>query len=395
MTVRITNILLPEKNVDLPRYAVIACDQFTSQPAYWEEVNDITRNCPSTRHITLPEIYLSKTSQQEIAEINTAMKKYLDEGILRDIGESLVLVVRSTPYAKRRVGIILAIDLEDYDYSPRSASAVRATEGTVLERIPPRIRIRKDALLELPHIMLLYNDKENKVSAPLLKDLHKMEKLYDIELMCKGGHLTGYKIENAQKVAEDLEQTKKGSILFAVGDGNHSLATAKALWEELKVNLSEKERENHPARFALAEAVNLYDEGIIFQPIHRVVFDAPKTLMDDLKNIGGKRTYQMYFEGKDIDLSLPEGSVEAVIAVQQVIDKYVSSGQCTVDYVHGAEDAKQVVREHKGSLGILLPTISKEELFPYVEKNGPLPRKTFSMGEAVEKRYYMEARKIK
>ncbi|MEG1527841.1 MAG: DUF1015 domain-containing protein [Clostridia bacterium] len=397
MSIKIPNIYLPNRTVDYSKWAVIACDQFTSQPAYWDKVNELTKDAYSTRHIVLPEIYLNKINDAMLDDINTTMQQYCDNNVLVSQGQCFILTVRSTPFTPRRIGLMIAVDLEDYDYAVGSTTPIRATEGTVLERIPPRVRIRKNALLELPHILVLFNDKQNKVLGSLYENRKNLPKLYDFDLMCNGGHIEGYRVDNCFEIIEKLKATQKdSSILLAVGDGNHSLATAKAIWEETKKTLTPEQRVNHPARFALCEATNLYDEGIAFEPIHRVVFNANQSLIDSLQAIGGKAKHKIYFEGKELQLNLPSGTVEAIKIVQQVIDDFVKANpNSSVDYVHGDKDAVEVSNANPSSLAILLPTLAKKELFAYVEEHGALPRKTFSMGEAVEKRYYIEARKIR
>ncbi|HPG92279.1 MAG TPA: DUF1015 domain-containing protein [Clostridia bacterium] len=391
------NILLPRKDIDLTKWAVIACDQFTSEPKYWNEVAEVAKNAPSTLHITLPEIYLSKVNEEKIDEINDTINRYLSEGIFVDIGKCFVLVDRKTPYVKHRMGLMIAIDLEQYEYSVGTKAAVRATEGTILERIPPRKKVRINAPIELPHVMVLFNDKKNKIIGNLVKNIDKHEKLYDFQLNMGGGHITGYKITETAKIIKQFESlVGESGMMFAVGDGNHSLATAKSCWDTIKQNLTEEQKLTHPARFALVEAVNIYDEGLSFEPIHRVVFNATEELVDEIKAIGGENVCEIYSEGKSHKLSLPADPVEAVTKVQNIIDRYMEQNpEIKIDYIHGLKDVKNVVNENPGSVGITLPAFDKAMFFDYVEHKGAMPRKTFSMGEGVEKRYYLEAKLIK
>ncbi|MDD3831593.1 MAG: DUF1015 domain-containing protein [Clostridia bacterium] len=396
MTVKAPTILLPNSNINLNKWAVVACDQFTSQPDYWDSVNQLTKGAYSTRHITLPEIYLPQADDKMINGINDTIKSYLTQGVLREVGECFILTVRNTPYTAQRVGLVLSVDLEDYDYRQGTSSLIRATEGTVIERIPPRVRIRKDALIELPHIMVLYDDPDNTVLNDLYNNRDKLPKLYDFDLMMNGGHIAGYQISNTAPVINKLNKLVKNGMLFAMGDGNHSLATAKAIWEQTKTTLSKSEQENHPARFALVEAVNLFDEGLVFEPIHRVVFNCGKQLIESLSIIGGERKCKLHYQGVDYCLNLPQSAIQAVKSVQECIDKYLALDKnASVDYVHGESDVKKVADQHPQSVAIVLPTLAKEDLFDYVTTNGVLPRKTFSMGEAFEKRYYLEAKFIK
>lgn len=394
MIIKVPRILLPNNKIDLTRWAIIACDQFTSQHDYWDKVNALTKGVPSTRHLVLPEIYLPLVSDAMISGINATMQSYIDDGILTDVGECFVLVERSTPYTPRRLGLVISVDLDEYSFIHADKAQIRATEGTVTSRIPPRVRIRKDAIMELPHIMLLYNDPENTVMSKILQRKDDLPKLYDFDLCCNGGHLCGYKITETESIIADILSLAKDGMTFAVGDGNHSLATAKAVWDEIKKDLSPAQRENHPARYALVEAVNLFDEGIAFEPIHRVVFNCNYDLIDRLSNIEGTRAASMFFNGKEYFFTLPVDEIEAVSAVQKVIDEYLADNpSASVDYVHGEADALTVAEE-PNSLAVLLPTLPKERLFEYVTAKGSLPRKTFSMGEAVEKRYYVEAKMI-
>ena len=387
-------ILLPREGIDLNKWAVVACDQFTSEPEYWDEVATYVGNEPSTLRIILPEVYLeSPNKEARIEKINATMKDYLDSGILREGFEGLMLVERET--RKKRRGLVVALDLENYEYTKGSKTLIRATEGTVESRIPPRLEIRKNALVELPHIMVLIDDPNKTVIEPLFEE--NLEKVYDFELMMRGCHIKGWKIDDQnliEKINQNLEKLiSSDGFLFAMGDGNHSLATAKAHWNNIKNNLSEEEKINHPARFALVELVNVHDEGLEFEPIHRVIFGVES---DKLENFlaGEGKAVKMVSNGEEKIMRLKEvGSNLVVGDLQKLLDEFLQQNlEVKIDYVHGEEAVKKLAVGK--NVGFILEEMKKEELFPTVEKDGALPRKTFSMGEAEEKRYYLESRKI-
>lgn len=408
--VKAADILLPNKSVNMTNWAVVACDQFTSELKYWSDLEKLTHGTPSTLNIIFPEAYLSRDNAPIITAINKNMQKYISDGTLQSIGECFVLVDRSTPYQARRLGLVISVDLEAYSFVREDRALIRATEGTVLDRIPPRVRIRENAPIELPHIMVLIDDREKSVIEELYKHRNEMELLYDINLNMGGGNVKGWKVTNTEEVkkalyrliSSEVLQKKYGSdedkMLFAVGDGNHSLATAKACWDKIKVNLSEAERENHPARYALVEVVNLYDEGLVFEPIHRCIFNVD--IEDFLKGLyalqsGDFACITYTTKGGKKPLMLPSNAAEAVKLVQDYIDAYLKAHPGSeVDYVHGEYSLREVVDSQPNLVGITLPPLNKTDLFDYVLKSGALPRKTFSMGEAVEKRYYIESRKI-
>ena len=407
------DILIPE-NVDFCKWSVVACDQYTSEPEYWENVEKITQNSPSTLNIVFPEVYLSK-GEERIKKINDTMQKYIDDGIFRELKSSLVYVERTIAGGKVRHGIVGMIDLEEYDFSKGSGSYVRATEGTVLERIPPRVKIRENAKLELPHVMILIDDRTKTIVEGLSAKKDSFEKIYDFDLMKNGGHIVGYKIsdDEADLVLSSMdilekEYSKKYSdnslskLIFAVGDGNHSLATAKTCWENLKNTLTAEEQENHPARFALCEIVNLHDDSLEFEPIHRVLFDVDEeNLYKELEayydvsytDNGGQKFVAVSENGeREIFVKNPSSNL-AVGTLQNFLDDYIKKNGGTVDYIHG-DDVTKRLGTQKGNMGFLLPVMEKNELFITVIKDGALPRKTFSMGEAHEKRFYLEAKKI-
>ncbi len=398
--VTIPKILLPKDGVDLNKWAVVACDQHTSEPEYWKKVEDFVGDNPSTYKITLPEVYLESNNKQErIERINKARTEYLDKGLLEEKFEGFVLTKRVTNEGKRiRYGLVVALDLEKYEYTKGSKTLIRATEGIIESRIPPRLEIRKNALIELPHIMVLIDDSNKTVIEPLFS--LNLEKIYDFDLMMNGGHLNGWKITDEdliKNIAFNLEKLISGDgFLFAMGDGNHSLATAKTHWNNLKMTLNDEERENHPARFALVELVNVYDGGLEFEPIHRVVFNVDET--DLRKFLLGNDYFVNVVDKNRIDWNLGIknfGSNLTVGSLQIGLDEYQKNHpEMKIDYIHGEETVKRIVTENPKSVGFLLPAMKKEELFLTVEKDGVLPRKTFSMGRSEEKRYYMEARKI-
>ena len=379
------DILLPKKDFD--KWAVVACDQYTSQPEYWNKAAEITKGYSSALNITLPEVYLEDENVNErIENINKTMVEYVENGVFNEYKDSMVFVERVLNNGRVRRGIVGAIDLEAYDYNVGSTSAVRATEGTVLSRIPPRVKIRKNAPLELPHIMILIDDPENKVVPSEISG----EVLYDCSLMLKGGHIRGSlmsdeAIDNAIKGLE--EQWTKSELLFAMGDGNHSLATAKACYEA--------DKSNPLARYALCEIVNIHDTALDFEPIYRVVFgvDVEKMLEEAKKAFEGNTENKVVAVFGDKEDSFCVNGLTAGV-LQNFIDEYIAKNGGEVDYIHGENDLREL-SARDNAVGFLFDGIKKSELFPYVEKNGALPRKTFSMGEAYDKRYYMECRKIK
>ena len=392
------DIMLP-KNTDLTKWSVVACDQYTSQPHYWEEVQSLVEDSPSTLNMVYPEAFLSE-GEGRISKINETMQKYLKNGIFETYKNCLIYIERTLSGGRVRKGIVGAVDLEDYDFRKGVKSPIRATEGTVLERIPPRVKIRENAPLELPHVMLLVDDRKKT----LIEEVKKGEKLYDFELMAEGGHLAGWIVEgeNADSFLDRLDAFSKNApdgLVFAVGDGNHSLATAKTCWENIKMTLTDEEKRTHPARFCLVEIENIHDDVLEFEPIHRVVFnieDEEAFINDFVKELGCSETA----DGQEIVLvkgksrkKLYMTKTSSPICVG-TLQKYLDTLSCEVDYIHGA-DVVESLSEKKGAVGFLLPKPEKSSLFETVIKDGALPRKTFSMGEANEKRFYMEAKKIK
>lgn len=401
-TIKAPHILLPSLDVDMNAWAVIACDQFTSQMDYWEDVEKLVGDKPSTLRMMFPEAYLGKVNDEEyINKVNSTIQTYLDKNVLVDQGECFILVDRKTSVVERRLGLMIAIDLEDYTYQKGVKSLIRASEATIVERIPPRLKIRENAPVELPHILFLFDDKEREIIEKLYESRDELEKVYDFDLNKDGGHITGYKVTKTNKVIKQFKRLlkkNKNGLLFIVGDGNHSLATAKAHWDKIKVNLSDKERKIHPARYALVEALNIYDEGLIFEPIHRVVFDVEDDFIPGLNMaLGGEYSSYTYTkEGGKAELKMPKKGPEAYEKVQAYVDGYLAShSKTTVDYIHDEDQTIEVAKKHPGSVAIIMPALTKGDIFDYIALDKVLPRKAFSMGHATEKRYYLESQRIK
>ena len=412
------NILLP-KNTDMTKWSVVACDQYTSEPEYWIDVERIVGNNPSTLNLTLPEIYLEENDvDKRIENINSNMKKLLDEDFFKEYKDSMIYLERTGQDGKVREGVMGIVDLEGYNYEAGSQTPIRATEKTVIERIPPRVKIRENAPLELPHIMILIDDDKKDIIESLKTKVSEKDVVYDFDLMKNGGHIKGYLLNNEtmDEIDKKLElladQTTfnekydvkdKGVLLFAMGDGNHSLATAKACYENLKKTMKEEEYLNHPARYALVEIVNLHSEALEFEAINRVVFDTnPEDLVNKLKEY-----YKINKEGKgekfeiitkDIDevwyIENPKSNI-AVGSIQMFLDDYLKENTGKVDYIHGEDVTKELTHKNDNNVGFIFDAMPKSELFKTVILDGSLPRKTFSMGHSYDKRYYLEARKIK
>lgn len=378
---RIPRMYIPKAG--FRKWAVIACDQHTSDRAYWERVAREVGDEPSTLSFILPEVYLGEEDEERISAIHESMYAALEEGKLRKLDRGFILCERTTE-SGTRTGILAAIDLEEYSYEAGKEAGIRATEEVVPSRLPPRVAVRRGAVLEFPHAMLFYRDKRNKVMR-LIED-EELEKLYDFELMQGGGHLTGYFIP--EYIATDLAHAlcKYADPCFAVADGNHSVAAAKAYWEELKPTLSESERRNHPARFTLVELVNVFDEAIVFHPIHRIVKDVDVPTFCDYfaRSVKCERKGNVLFPS-------PRGA-EGVEKTDAVIAAYLKSNGGSVDYIHG--DEALVSLANGDNVGILLKPIEKDDIFSTLKGGKRFPRKTFSVGEEQEKRYYLEGREI-
>lgn len=408
------DILLPNfDNTDAKKWAVVACDQFTSEPHYWENADREVGDSPSTLRIILPEVYLNETNSR-IPVINQTMKEYAED-ILVSHPDSMIYVERQQSDGTVRRGVVLAVDLEAYDFKKGADSLIRATEATVIERIPPRVAIRKEAPIELPHVMLLIDDPDKTVIEPLIGTNGKMA--YDTDLMLGGGHLSGRFLSDSEKLSvtdalvalttPEAMEKRYGSadlapLLFAVGDGNHSLATAKTIYESIKDTLGTEAASKHPARYALVEIVNLHDEAMNFEPIYRVLFgidpeDVIKSLKEYLDSLTGNAKSQsiecVTLGGSTVLKALSPEKTLPVATLQDFIDGYIRShAHAEVDYIHGEASVKSLIRED--SIGFLFSGMGKDELFKTVIYDGALPRKTFSMGHAEDKRYYMECRKI-
>lgn len=425
---RIPEILLP-KNIDLSTWSVIACDQYTQDKDYWKNVEEKAGNKPSTLNLILPEVYLGSPDKADrIKKIRQSMKEYLDTGVFADAKKCFIYLERKTAFGRTRKGLVAQIDLETYEWKPFSKANIRATEATIVERIPPRMEIRKGAPLELPHIMLLVNDKDDLLVGAN-KPTGGRAPIYDGDLMANGGHITGWAleskvdIEGVEKalnlIAEKNASPDGSTFLFAVGDGNHSLATAKAVWDEYKKE--HPEDKDSPVRYALIEIVNIYDTGLTFEPIHRVIFnidnealikklaeklngnikaldDADKVIKavkDSWANFG---FFYLDSEGKQKNVLLETKIKELAVArLQPEIDAFLKELQdqskAEIDYIHGTDEVLKLGSK-ENSLGILLPPIAKDSFFETINGRGPLPRKSFSMGEADEKRFYLECRRL-
>ncbi len=411
------DILLP-KDCDMTKWSVVACDQYTSEPDYWMDVKKIVGNSPSTLNLTLPEIYLEDSDVEEkIAKINENMQKLTSTDFFKEYKDSLLYIERLQSDGKVREGIIGMVDLEGYSYEVGSTSMIRATEKTVIERIPPRVKVRQNATLELPHIMILIDDDKKDIIESLKNKVTDNDKVYDFDLMKNGGHIKGYLlddntsdevIEKLTKLADKDEFNKKYGLndkdvlLFAMGDGNHSLATAKACYENLKKEIGD-EALNSKARYALVELVNLHSDALQFEAINRVVFNVnPEHLMDKLKEFydvsyeecdGQKIEYITKDSNGFLWIKNPKSNI-AVGSLQIFLDEYLKENGGKIDYVHG-DDVTKELGSKENNIGFLLEPMKKEELFKTVILDGALPRKTFSMGHSNDKRFYLEARKIK
>ena len=406
------DILMP-KTDHMEKWAVIACDQFTSDAAYWDRVRKNAEGAVSTINLILPEAELGTEKEAaHTAEINATMKKYMDENVFTVYPNSYVYVERTLENGSIREGLVGMVDLDAYDYNTGATSAIRATERTVAERIPPRQRVRRDAPIELPHILMLCDDHDKVLIEPIGAKKEQLKKLYDFDLMEGGGHITGWLVEGKDveefnkalekytaTVGEKYEGLKGVPMVFAVGDGNHSLATAKSCYEELKKNHPGEDLSNHPARYALVELENIHDPAQVFEPIHRVIFktDTEKLLSALQKDACADGGFPVQWYTKDASgtVYLDRARSELAVGVLQgFLDDYLKDNAGEIDYIHD-DDALISLAKQDGAIGFLLPAMEKSQLFRGVIADGILPRKTFSMGHSREKRYYLEGRKIK
>jgi len=423
MTFQRADILLPNFSKDsekMKQWSVVACDQYTSEPEYWQAVSELVGEAPSTLRLTVPEIYLNDADIEErIKKTNAVMAQYMQDGVFTEHKNSYIFVERKLANGVTRLGIVGAVDLEDYDYAKDSQTKIRATEGTVISRIPPRLKVRQDAPVELPHIMLLIDDKDRSIIEPNQKITAEFEKLYDFDMMQNSGHITGYKM--SEKASELLDEKlaaldnltafnqkygvdKASALIYAMGDGNHSLATAKAYYENLKKEIGIEAAQNSPARYALCELVNLHDVSLEFEAIHRVVFDVDGAAFlkefeaaydisyaEDAKG----QSFIFVYDGEERKVTVTNPKEYLTVAtVQKFMDAYLEEHGGEVDYIHG-EDVVRKLCENKNNFGIILEAMDKSDLYKSVILDGALPRKTFSMGEACDKRFYTEARRIK
>lgn len=431
--IKVPQILMPKEGTDLKKWSVVACDQYTSEPEYWKDVEEIVGDEPSTLKLTLPEVYLGKEDEQtRVDAIHSNMKTYVNEGLLKELDKGFILVQRDTGRDYKRNGIVVAVDLETYEYKKGEASLIRPTEMTVEERIPPRLKVRQTATIELPHIMLIVDDPDCSIIEPLIARKDEFKKVYDTDLMKNGGHIAGWHIPEGKEtddIMAKIEALANPSVFkerykldkdypllnMAVGDGNHSMATAKAAWEEIKKDLTDNEKKNHPARYCLCEIVNIHDKSLEIEPIHRVLFGADMAtftdeavkfyeskgcvceINDELKDDDSQDVhgFVLLSEGKKCYMTVKDSVWGIPVAtIQSFLDEFLKNHKDSkIDYIHGT-DVVENLSAKPGNIGLILPEVKKEDLFIGVIKDGVLPRKTFSMGEAYEKRYYMECKSI-
>ena len=434
----IPDLLLPKAGHALSKWAVIACDQYTSDEEYWRKVKNLVGDAPSALNLIFPEVYLGKEdAETRITQIREHMQKYLDDGLFEE-AEGMVYVERQTGSHTRK-GLVVSLDLDQYDFNKGAISKIRATEGTIIDRLPPRVKIREGAPLEIPHIMVLIDDPDNTVFGPITENKERLKKLYDIELMMGSGHLSGFRVTdssleegivNALKALSDPKvfagkyglPSDTPVILYAMGDGNHSFATAKTIWEKTKENAEDKiSVMNSPLRYGLVELVNLHDEALIFEPIHRVVFELSegRDAVEEMKpyypdkfrlvDAASREEMLTAVDGQKgsphkigvvspvgfgvLEVSNPEANLPAATLQNFLNDFMENAGAREVDYIHGTDSLVQL-GEKEGNIGFYLPAMNKFDLFKSVILDGATPRKTFSLGEASEKRFYMEARKL-
>lgn len=406
------DILLP-KTKEMEKWAVIACDQFTSDHEYWNRVRETAGDAISTINLILPEAELGTEKEEEhIAVINETMRQYVENDVFHVHENSFIYVERHLEDGSVRKGLVGMVDLDAYDFSVGSTSAIRATEKTVVERIPPRMRVRRNAPIEFPHILMLCDDHEKVLIEPITAQKDTLQKVYDFDLMEDGGHITGWLVTGnvadafcqrltayTETVADKYTDLDGVPMVFAVGDGNHSLATAKSCYEELKAQNPGVDLSDHPARYALVELENIHDEAQVFEPIHRIVSETdPKKLLAALKETacaeeGFEISWYIGEETGKIVLDKTKSEL-AVGVLQNFLDEYLKTNAGETDYIHD-DDALIALAKKPRSIGFLLPSMEKSQLFRGVISDGILPRKTFSMGHAREKRYYLEGRKIK
>ncbi|MDR0491711.1 MAG: DUF1015 domain-containing protein [Oscillospiraceae bacterium] len=394
------DILLPV-GVPIEKWGVIACDQYSSERDYWERVNINVNGAPSTLRMIIPEVYLGEQDEQRERDVLAAMEDYAARGVFKKYPDSFVYIERTLQGGSIRRGLVGAVDLEEYEFS-RTDAAVLASEGTMRERLPIRIRLRRNARFETPHIMSFIDDVDETVIEPLTKKAHSLTLLYDSELMEGGGHIRGMQVSGSDAdgvLAAMRSLHKKHRTLMVIGDGNHSLASAKVYWDELKQGLSEDERKRHPARKALLEVNNVYEQTILFEAIHRVVFNvSPAEFVSALERAfpkGGDYKFQWFSLGKSGGIGVTACCIgDALTQMRDFLDDYADRTGCLVDYIHGADTVRRLSNE-RDRVGLLLPSMEKSELFATVSQNGIFPKKSFSVGRATDKRYYLECREIR
>ena len=411
--IRPARILLPAPGISPETWACIACDQYTSEPEYWEKAFSFVGDAPSAIRLILPECFL-KNSDELIPRIHGTMADYLSRGLLVPAVDPGFILCERTVASGTRLGLVCTVDLEQYSFEKNTFPLVRPTEQTITDRLPPRLKIRRGAPVELTHIMILIDDPGRTVLEPLRAARASLRKLYDFSLMLGGGRLAGWAVDSGDLLAETdrrmnalLDSKGEHPMLLAVGDGNHSLATAKARWNEIREGLTEEERKSHPARFALCEIVNIHDEALLFEPIHRIVTGVSRPeLTEDWRRYASARGMSLECGGpghsftvvsadgeETVTVSRPEGAIPCE-TVQKFLDDFLARHpEAGIDFIHG-EASLRALAAKPDTVGFLLPEIDKHSFFADVEKLGVLPRKTFSMGEADEKRFYMEAKEI-
>lgn len=392
------DVLLPQ-NVPMQSWAVIACDQFTSDKAYWDRVRKAAGKNPSTLNMILPEAELAASTDETIENINKCMRSYLADGVFQEYPSCYIYIERTLVNGAIRQGVIGVVDLEHYHYDPALHPKICATEMTVLERIPPRVAVRKDAELEFTHVLMLCEDPAFTLIEKLAEKKDALPKLYEFDLMEGGGHIAAWLVSGEHAAAFDaaLDHYEAGNT-YLVGDGNHSLVTAKTIYEQLKQEIPEEACAVHPARYAMVELENVHSDAMVFEPIHRVITHTdPAKLLKDLEKIcDPSGTCVTWFVGKEsgkIYVNTPKGEL-TVGVLQDFLDAWLAENAGEIDYIHG-DDAVAQLAEADAAIGFLLPTMDKSELFPFVQGGRTLPRKTFSMGHGCEKRYYLEGRRIK
>lgn len=392
------DMLLP-KNAPMEAWAVIACDQFTSDQAYWTRVRKNAADHPSTLNMILPEAELAASTDATINDINETMRRYLADGVFQEYPACYIYIERTLVSGAIRQGVIGVVDLEHYHYNPALHPKICATEATVLERIPPRVAVRKDAELEFSHVLMLCEDPEFKLIEKVAQKKDQLQKLYEFDLMEGGGHIAAWLVSGEHAAAFDSAlDAYEAANTYLVGDGNHSLVTAKTIYEDLKKQLPQAEYENHPARFAMVELENVHSEAMVFEPIHRVLTNTdPAKLLKDMQSIctpnGACVTWFMGDESGKLYVNTPKGEL-TVGVLQDFLDAWMKENAAEIDYIHG-DDAVAELAKAPNAIGFLLPGMDKSDLFPFVQGGRTLPRKTFSMGHGCEKRYYLEGRKIK